>query len=123
MTATMHPDALLPYTLAPGDLLTTPAAAALLSCAPRTVLRLIEAGHLYAVRLGEGRTAYRIHAADLMAFVTRHGHHDPAAVAASHPDTLPAFTPRPVRLVTHRTPNGVLLVEPYRPPAGLDDEE
>lgn len=116
-----RPRSALPFTLAPGDLLTAPAVAALLGCHARTVRRLIEAGKLPALRLGSGRTSFRIHADDLMAFVQEHGHHDPAKVAASHPDILAPFAPRSVTLVTYQRPDGFLLVEPYRPPAGLDD--
>lgn len=116
---TQRPDAPAPYTLAPGDLLTTPAVAELMSCDPRTVVRLIDAGYLPALRMGPGRTAYRIHAADLMAFCTQHGHHEPATVAEG--GHLPAFTPRPVRLVTHRTEDGLTVVTPYKPPHGLEN--
>ena len=118
---TQRPAAPAPYTLAPGDLLTTPAVAELLSCTARNVVRLIDAGYLPAMRVGPGRTAYRIHAADLKAFVTQHGHLEPAAVAEG--GHLPAFTPRPVRLVTHRTEDGLTLVTLYKPPAGIENED
>jgi excisionase family DNA binding protein len=110
-----------PYVLAPGDLLTTPAIAALLSCHKRTALRLIEAGYLPALRLGAGRSSYRVHAADLVAFIQQHVRFDPATVATSAPGSLPAAMPRPVYLVTHRSADGLTLVEPHRPPAGLEN--
>lgn len=97
-----------------GDIfISTATAAAYLACTTRTVTRLIERGYLPATRLGP-TGAYRIREADLHAFVTAHGHHDPATVATSTPDALPEFTPHPVTLTTHRTAHGLLIVQPQR---------
>ncbi|GGS44735.1 excisionase family DNA-binding protein [Deinococcus knuensis] len=94
-----------------GDFINTATAAAHLACTIRTVTRLIERGYLPAIRLGPNG-AYRIREADLHAFVTAHGHHDPATVATSTPDALPDFTPHPATLTTHRTAHGLLIVQP-----------
>ncbi|TSA78939.1 helix-turn-helix domain-containing protein, partial [Deinococcus detaillensis] len=85
----------------------TRAAAALLGCSVRTVLNLIVAGHLPAIRLGPGRSGYRIAPAALLDFAARFGSHDPATVATSAADDLPAFTPRPVTLVAHSSADGL----------------
>lgn len=98
------------------NLLDTATAAELLACSPRTVTSLITRGHLAAVRLGPGRSAYRISADALLSFVAQYGHHDPSDVAATEPDQLPAFTPAPVLLLEQRTPDGLRLVTPHRPP-------
>ena len=100
-----------------GDFISTLDAAHLLACTPRTVVRLIIAGHLPAIRLGPGRTSYRIATDDLHTFTARYGHHNPTDVAAAaYPDELPPFTPQAVMLATERTADGMLLVTPYRPP-------
>lgn len=101
--------------LGAGDFLDTATAAELLACSTRTVTNLISRGHLRAVRLGPGRTAYRIPTDALLSFITRHGHHEPGDVAAS-PDAPAAFTPAPVLLLETRTPEGLRVVTPYRPP-------
>lgn len=96
-----------------GDLLTTADVADLLGCHPRTVTRLIQAGHLPALRLGPGRTAYRVASSALLAFVQRYGAHDPGDVAdAPNPDALPEPRPEPVTLHARRTADGLLLVTP-----------
>lgn len=98
------------------DLLDTAAAAELLACTPRTVTNLITRGHLQALRLGPGRSAYRISAAALLAFAAQYGHHEPGDVAAaSDPDQLPDFTPAPV-LLEQSSADGLRLVKLYRPP-------
>lgn len=100
-----------------GVFISTLDAAELLACTPRTVVRLITAGHLPATRLGPGRTSYRISADELHAFTTRYGHHSPSDVAATaHLDELPPFTPQAVMLTTERTPDGLLLVRPAPSP-------
>lgn len=101
--------------LGAGDFLDTATAAELLACSTRTVTNLITRGHLPAVRLGPGRTAYRIPTEALLAFIARHGVHEPADVADA-PGELPDFTPAPVLLLETRTPDGLRLVTPYRPP-------
>lgn len=102
--------------LGAGDFLDTALAAELLACSTRTVTNLIRRGHLPAVRLGPGRTAYRIPADALLSFVERHGHHDPATVAAAdQTDQLPAFTTTPALLVETRTVDGLRLIAPAPP--------
>lgn len=96
-----------------GGSLTTSEVADVLGCHTRTVTRLIRRGHLPAVRLGPGRTAYRVASSALLAFVLRYGTHEPHEVAdASNPDALPEPHPEPVVLHTRRTPDGLLLVTP-----------
>lgn len=103
--------------LGEGMFLDTAAAAELLACSTRTVTNLITRGHLAAVRLGPGRTAYRIPADALLAFVERHGLHDPELVAdTSDPDRLPAFTTHTVELEVSRTPDGLRRVCLHQPP-------
>ena len=117
-TAHRHPHA---PALAAGDLLDTATAAELLACSTRTVTNLIQRGHLPALRLGAGRTAYRIHAHALHDFAARYGHHDPRDVADTlTPDQLDEPTPAPLELVAHHDPGGLLLVTPYRPPDGME---
>jgi excisionase family DNA binding protein len=100
-----------------GDFLTSLQVADLIACHPRTVTRLCVNGVLPATRLGPGRTSWRVRSADLMAFIHRYGHHEPATVAASpDPDQLAPPTPAPVLLTTERTPDGLLLVRPAPPP-------
>lgn len=117
MTATFSAAEPARYTLHSDDLLTAPAVAELLGCDSQTVARLIEGGYLPTMRVGP---EHRVHAAELTAFCTQYGHHEPAAVAEG--GCLPTFTPRPLRLVTHHSGRGLLLVTPYKPPVGLDDE-
>jgi hypothetical protein len=55
-----------------------------------------------------------------MAFIVRHGHHEPATVAATtDPDQLPTPAPAPVLLTIDRTPDGLMLrpAPPPDPPA------
>lgn len=99
------------------DLLTGSEVAELLDCDAQTVARLIDAGYLPTV---QGGPEHHVHAADLTAFCLQYGHHEPHAVAEG--GRLPHFTPRPLCLVTHRSVGGLLLVTPYQPPVGLDDE-
>lgn len=117
-TALTHPNP--PPTslhLGEGTLLDTATAAELLACSTRTVTNLITRGHLAAVRLGPGRTAYRIPADALLAFVERHGHHDPELVADTpDADRLPPFTTERVALEVSRTPDGLRQVRLHRPP-------
>lgn len=101
--------------------LDTAVAAQMLACTPRTVINLITRGHLPAVRLGPGKTAYRIPAAALLAFVMRYGTLDPATVADHpDPDQLPEFKAEPVVLEVSRSPDGLLMVRPHRPPDRQD---
>ncbi len=104
-----------PHLPGTGELLDTATVAELLSCTSRTVTNLIQRGHLPAVRLGPGRSAYRVSAAALLDFVTRYGYHSPEDVADSS-GPLPDFTPAPALLVETRSPDGLRLVTPYRPP-------
>jgi excisionase family DNA binding protein len=92
-------------------LLDTATVAELLACSPRTVTSLIVRGILPAVRLGPGRSAYRIRPTALLEFVSRYGQHEPDAVADC-PATLPDFVPTPALLVETRTPEGLRLVTP-----------
>ncbi len=85
-------------------LLDTATVAELLACSPRTVTSLIVRGILPAVRLGPGRSAYRIRPAALLEFVSHYGHHEPGDVAD--------FVPTPALLVETRTPEGLRLVTP-----------
>lgn len=114
-TAIMPQDTPPPYFPGAGELLDTATVAELLACTTRTVTNLIQRGHLPAVRLGPGRTAYRVSAPALFDFVARYGHHEPGDVADST-DPLPDFTPTPALLVETRSPDGLRLVAPYRPP-------
>lgn len=106
-----RPDFTPPPTLPPlpADLLDTAVAAELLACSSRTITNLITRGHLPAVRLGPGRTAYRIPASALLDFAARYGHCEPGDVAASA-DPLPEFVPTPALLLEQRTPEGLRLV-------------
>ncbi|WP_019588843.1 helix-turn-helix domain-containing protein [Deinococcus apachensis] len=105
-----------PLDLGAGCFIDTATVAEFLGCTARTVVNLIRRGHLPAVRLGEGRTAYRVPVAALLEFVTRFGTHAPATVAASeNPDELLEFTPEPVMLATRRTSDGLLIVTPLQP--------
>lgn len=60
-------------------LLTSQEVAAVLACSHRTATNLIKSGKLPAVRLGEGRTAYRVSRDALADFITRHATQPPAA--------------------------------------------
>ncbi len=105
------------------DLLDTSTVAELLGCSTRTVTNLFTSGHLPAFRLGPGRTSWRCTETDLLAFVARHGHHDPADVAAStDPDHLPTPATAPAVLTTRRSAEGLHLLELQRPPPDTDQE-
>jgi excisionase family DNA binding protein len=92
-------------------LLDTATVAELLACSPRTVTSLIVRGILPAVRLGPGRSAYRIRPAALLEFVSHYGHHEPGDVA-DRPGDVADFVPTPALLVETRTPEGLRLVTP-----------
>lgn len=53
-------------------LMTAREVAGVLACSHRTATNLITSGKLPAVRLGEGRTAYRVSRDALVDFITRH---------------------------------------------------
>jgi excisionase family DNA binding protein len=107
----------------PDTFLKAPAVALVLGCTSRTVTRLCTNGVLPATRLGPGRTSWRVRSADLMAFIHRYGHHEPADVAESpDPDQLPTPAPPPGLLTRRRTAEGLQLVELCSPPADSDKD-
>lgn len=63
-------------------LFTTGEVAERLGCTPRTITSLITSGQLPAVRLGEGRTSYRVRPDDLADFISRHTTQQPPGKAA-----------------------------------------
>jgi hypothetical protein len=72
-------------------------------------------GILPAFRLGSSHSSWRVSEANLMAFIHRHGHHDPADVAESaDPNQLPTPAPSPALLTTRRNAEGLKLVELQR---------
>ena len=104
-----------------GNFITTLDAAHLLACTPRTVVRLITAGHLPATRLGPGKSSWRVTETDLLAFTQRWGHHSPADVADSlDPDRLPTPAPPLGLLTTRRTAEGLQMIELQHPDPDLD---
>jgi excisionase family DNA binding protein len=112
-TVAARPDESAPNAAA---LLDTATVAELLACSPRTVTNLITRGALPAVRLGPGRSAYRVPATALLEFVSRWGHSEPADVAVSlDPDQLAPSAIAPVLLTTRRSARGLLLVAPAPP--------
>lgn len=99
------------------DLLDTATAADLLACTPRTVINLITRGYLQALRLGPGRSSYRIPTAALLEFAARYAIHEPSDVAAeSDPNQLPDLAPSPVLLKqTQSRADGLHFVKLHRP--------
>lgn len=64
--------ALMPELVNAPRLMTARDVALVLACSPRTATNLISSGKLPAVRLGQGRTAYRVSRDALADFIQRH---------------------------------------------------